>query len=245
MVDTDSTTNIELKKTLTKTKKTAPSITKDGIINVADAVNVISSNIHDEPFALKSTSFQTENNDKGHEKNQSKIASLSQQDLIRQAFATVSEKDIQDEFDKEKDEMRQRDDHTKKVKLESTKVSGWGSWTGEGVLPQRPPKKLPKHLEAPEKKIPKRQREDDGKKNVIINAKRIKKVAKFQIENIPYPYTSREQYERAIAGAMGSEWNVSGAVKNMTRPEVLTRAGKMIRPISKKAKMKRAPLVKF
>ena len=48
-----------------------------------------------------------------------------------------------------------------------------------------------------------------------------------------------------MAGAMGKEWNVTGAVKNMTRPEVLTRAGKMIRPISKKAKVKRAPLAKF
>ena len=80
---------------------------------------------------------------------------------------------------------------------------------------------------------------------MIINAKRTKKTAKFQIENIPHPYSSREQYERAIAGAMGSEWNVSGATKNMTRPEILTRAGKIIRPISKKAKVKRAPLVKF
>lgn len=62
---------------------------------------------------------------------------------------------------------------------------------------------------------------------------------------MPYPFTSREQYERAINGAVGPEWNISTAVKNFTRPDVVTRAGKMIRPISKKAKMKRAPLVKF
>ena len=76
---------------------------------------------------------------------------------------------------------------------------------------------------------------------MIINAKRIKKTAKFQLENIPYPYKSREQYERAMAGAIGKEWNVTSAVKNMTRAAVVTRAGKMIKPMSKSAKMKRAP----
>ncbi len=140
--------------------------------------------------------------------------------------------------------MRTRDDYSKKEK-ESKFVSGWGSWTGEGAPLPKPPKKLPKRLEAPQKKIAKRQRQDDGKKNVIINAKRIKKTAKFQLENIPHPYTSREQYERAMTGAIGKEWNVSSAVKNMTRADVLTRAGKMIKPVSKTAKAKRNPAKLF
>jgi U3 small nucleolar RNA-associated protein 14 len=101
--------------------------------------------------------------------------------------------------------------------------------------------KLPKKLAAPEKKIKRRKRQDNGNKNVIINAKRVKKTAKFQLENIPHPFSSREQYERAMGGAIGKEWNVTSSVKNMTRAEVITRAGKMIKPISKKGKMKRAP----
>ncbi len=140
--------------------------------------------------------------------------------------------------------MREREDPTKKKKEDNKCVSGWGSWAGEGAPPPRP-RKLPKHLKAPEKKIEKRRRKDDGKKNVIISAKRVKKSAKFQMENVPYPYSSREQYDRAMAGSIGAEWNVSGAVKSFTRADVVTRAGKMIRPISKKAKMKRAPLAKF
>ena len=136
--------------------------------------------------------------------------------------------------------MRTRDDHSKKLN-ESTFVSGWGAWAGDGAPAPKPPKKLPKRLAPPEKKIKRRKRKDDGKKNVIINAKRIKKTAKFQLQNIPHPFTSREQYERAMTGAVGKEWNVTGAVKNLTRAEVLTRAGKMIKPINKKAKMKRAP----
>lgn len=93
----------------------------------------------------------------------------------------------------------------------------------------------------PEKKVDRRKRKDDKKKRVIINEKRVKRTAQFQLTEIPYPFTSREQYERAMAGSIGQEWNVSGAVKDMTRPEILTRAGKIIQPIAKKAKVKRAP----
>ena len=138
--------------------------------------------------------------------------------------------------------MRTRDDHSKKGN-DNKIVSGWGSWAGEGAPIQKPPKKLSKKMAPPQKKVKARKRQDDGKKNVIINAKRIKKTAKFQLENIPYPFSSREQYERAMAGAIGKEWHVSSAVKNMTRAEVLTRAGKMIKPLNKKSKSKtkRAP----
>ncbi len=225
-----------------KKQKSGPSVSKRGIVNVADAVNIISGNVNDngtDEDVEKTTSVEK---DSGKIDANVKIASLSQEELVRKAFATPSEKDIEEEFNKEKEQMKNRDDHSKKAE-ESKFVSGWGSWAGEGVPVARPPKKkLPKRLAPPEKKkIERRKRKDDGKKNVIINAKRIKKTAKFQLENIPYPFTSREQYEKAMGGAIGKEWNVTTAVKNMTRSEVITKAGKIIKPISKKAKMKRAP----
>jgi len=222
-----------------KRKKSLPSVSKQGVINVADVTDVLSGGVEKEEQENSDSATDTKKDDKVQSKQ--KIASLSQDELVRQAFATVSDKDIEDEFESEKEAMRGRDDHSKKKKEDDKKLSGWGSWAGEGAPAPRPPKKLPKRLQAPEKKAPKRRRKDDGKKNVIINAKRMKKTAKFQIENIPHPYSSRVQYERAMAGGMGSEWNVSGATKNMTRPEILTRAGKIIRPISKKSKVKRAP----
>jgi U3 small nucleolar RNA-associated protein 14 len=137
--------------------------------------------------------------------------------------------------------MRKRDDHSKKGKKKGKEkaLSGWGSWAGDGAPSTRSRKN--KSTIAPKKVVKKRQRLDDGKKNVIINAKRVKKTAQFQLERIPHPYKSREQYERAMSGAVGTEWNVTGSVKDLTRQDVITRAGKMIRPISKKAKVKRAP----
>merc|ERR1712176_259483 len=97
-------------------------------------------------------------------------------------------------------------------------------------------------LQAPKrKKDDKRRRSDDYKPDVIINQKRLKKTANsFMLADVPHPYASRAEYENAMLGGVGKEWNVSGSFKNMTRPEILTRSGKIIKPISKRAKQPRA-----
>ena len=98
--------------------------------------------------------------------------------------------------------MKERDDPTRQKKEEKT-VSGWGSWAGAGAPPPRKPRKLPKHLSAPMKKNEKpAKRKDDGMSTVIINEKRLKKIAQFQMAEIPYPYRSRQEYEKAIAGKL-------------------------------------------
>lgn len=136
--------------------------------------------------------------------------------------------------------MKERDDPTRK-KEEEKVVSGWGSWAGAGAPPPRKPRKLPAKLAAPKSKQQQQatKRKDDGMSTVIINEKRLKKTAKFQLSEIPYPYRSREEYERAIAGSIGQEWNTSQGAKEMSRPAVLVRAGKIIQPIAKVAKGKK------
>ena len=141
--------------------------------------------------------------------------------------------------------MKERDDPTRKKK-EAATVTGWGSWAGAGAPPpMKKKRKLPLKLQAPvskkANKTPKRK--DDGMGTVIINEKRLKKTAKFQLSEIPYPYRSRAEYERAIAGNIGQEWNTMLGAKEMSRPAVLVRAGKIIQPIGKKSKnkQKRAP----
>jgi U3 small nucleolar RNA-associated protein 14 len=140
-------------------------------------------------------------------------------------------------------EEAQTKKNSKKNK-EPTTCSGWGSWTGKGAdAPPPPNKRLPKRLQAPVKKpkieAPKKER----KPNVIINDLPIKKHAELQVKNVPYPYRSRAEYEAAMAGAIGKEWNVSQTVKDMTRPEVQFTKGRIIRPLSKgaKSKQQRAP----
>jgi U3 small nucleolar RNA-associated protein 14 len=172
-----------------------------------------------------------------------KISMLTQEELVRRAFAAPSEKEVQEEFQKEKDAMAAEDDPTRKVAKDkaSLDVAGWGSWAGAGAPPPRR-QKLPKKLQAPTQKDPKRKRKDDRKPDVILNQKRMKKTANtFMLEDVPHPYSSRAEYEQAMLGGVGREWNVTSAYKNMTRPEILTRSGKIIQPISKKVKVSRGP----
>ena len=177
------------------------------------------------------------------------IADLSQAELVRRAFATPANLYAEEEFQKEKERMRERDDPTRQKKEETTVVSGWGSWAGAGAPPPRKQQRMlsPK-LSAPLSKkaalaAQQPKRKDDGISTVIINEKRLKKTAKFQLAEIPYPYRSREEYERAISGNIGQEWNTIHGMKEMSRPAILVRAGKIIQPLSTKAKKKvaRAP----
>ena len=175
-----------------------------------------------------------------------RVAEQSQEELVKQAFSAPVDLEAEEEFEKEKARMKERDDPTRKQK-EDTFVSGWGSWAGAGAPPpNKKPRKLPPKLQPPARKpqgAPKRK--DDGKKYVIINEKRLKKTAKFQLSEIPYPYRSRAEYERAISGNIGQEWNTINGTKEMTRPAVLVRAGKIIQPITKKSKQQRRGPAKF
>ena len=55
--------------------------------------------------------------------------------------------------------------------------------------------------------------------------------AKLKVSEVPYPFTSIEQYERSLAVPAGKEWNAISAARGFARPEILTRAGQVIAPI--------------
>lgn len=221
---------------------------RKGVIDVAGATDILDSNKDDGKAAMVQGGKREDalsEKDKNHEK---KITLLTQEELVRRAFVGQNESQIEEEFKKEKDALVGENDPTRKVEKEknaSDEVVGWGSWTGQGSLPPKP-RKLPKKLQAPKKKKDeKRKRLDDYKPDVIINRKRLKKTANnFMLADVPHPYASRAEYEHAMLGGVGREWNVSSSFESMTRPEILTRSGKIIQPISKKAKQPR-PAAKF
>jgi U3 small nucleolar RNA-associated protein 14 len=74
-------------------------------------------------------------------------------------------------------------------------------------------------------------REDDELEHVIINEKAKEKNSKYAIEGVPFPYTSREEYERAMKQPLGREWNSQNSYNTLTQPEVKTRLGTIIDPI--------------
>lgn len=173
------------------------------------------------------------------------ITMLSQEQLVRKAFSTISEQEAEKEFAKEKATIEEQEDPIRKVKRgpDMDSASGWGSWTGAGALAPKQRKSPPSIKQVSSK----RKREDESKPRVIISETRPKKLTeKFVLTHIPYPYSSREEYERSIAGGIGREWNVSRSFKDMIRPSIITRNGKIIQPISNRCKHKsKRPPAKF
>eukprot|EP00934_Nitzschia_sp_Nitz4_P008006 Nitzschia sp. Nitz4//scaffold150_size53981//44635//47148//NITZ4_006686-RA/size53981-processed-gene-0.37-mRNA-1//-1//CDS//3329537098//7996//frame0 len=216
---------------------------KKGLVDVSEAAAMLDA---DNPKSESSATTEQVSNPSKQDASASdkKLSSMTQEELVRRAFASASDKEIEEEFAREKEELAAENDPTRKVQDEKNtkEVAGWGSWTGSGAPPP-PPRRRPKGKVPMKKDDPNaRKRKDDGKPHVIINQKRLKKTANtYMLGDVPHPFSSRAEYEASMMGGMGKEWNVTGSFKNMTRPEILTRSGKIIQPISKKAKVARAP----
>ncbi len=82
----------------------------------------------------------------------------------------------------------------------------------------------------------KEKRKDASLPTVLINGKRQKRSAMLRVAQVPYPFTSREQYERSMRWPIGPEWNTCQSVRALTKKSELTRGGAIIAPISTKAK---------
>jgi len=80
-----------------KNKKKKQAVSRQGIVNVADAVNIISGEELSDDIEKR-----LEGKSDTEPALDSKIASLNQEELVKKAFATPSEKDIEEEFEKEK-----------------------------------------------------------------------------------------------------------------------------------------------
>lgn len=152
---------------------------------------------------------------------------MQQRQLVSEAFEGD---DVLADFAAEK----QAEIDAEKPKEIDTYLPGWGSWSGKGVKTSK------KKAEERKNKFTKTiagldpsKRKDFGMSNVIINQKRDKKADKFKSDDVPFPYTSRAQYEMAMRNPLGPEWNTRTQHQRMTLPKVLTKPGKAIKPIEK------------
>ena len=67
---------------------------------------------------------------------------------------------------------------------------------------------------------------------MIISEKRNKKAATFTTAGVPYPFTSREQFERSLRAPLGREWNTTASHKALTAPGVVVAKGVAIGAIA-------------
>ena len=152
----------------------------------------------------------------------SKGRALQQKDLIAEAFAGD---DVAADFAEEKRAIMEAE---APKEIDDT-LPGWGSWGGKGVKAgkQRKVTRTTPGLEASKRK-------DANMSNVIINQRRDKKADKYRPTDLPFPYTNAAQYEMVMKTPMGPEWNTRIQHQKMTLPKVVTKPGKVIKPIERR-----------
>ena len=147
------------------------------------------------------------------------LTKMSQQDLLHMAF---------DDKDQEDFAQQRSEELAPERPPAQPDLVGWGSWAGEGAPAPRPKKK---RKEAPVVVAPPTGAAANPR--VILNPKRAKKAGLLKVAQVPYPFTSRSEYERYMARPVGGDWNAAPAVKKLTRPAVSVRAGAAVEPIRK------------
>lgn len=190
--------------------------------------------VSDDSKKTKKSKKTKGNNGQQQQPEASTDGKLSQEELVRRAFAFADEDE--DEITREKELIADQDTQVKKgaeiAKLVG--MTGWGSWAGEGVktsFRQKQREEQAKKLAIATKKQVLASRKDSKMDKVLINEKKDKRAAKFTVQDVPYPFTSREEYEMAMRNPLGSDWNTPSATNTLTAPKVITRAGKSINPL--------------
>ncbi|CEP03726.1 hypothetical protein PBRA_003333 [Plasmodiophora brassicae] len=159
-------------------------------------------------------------------------ASAERRELVRRAFPTAGDEGR--EFAAEKAAVAESELPDLEQEHPAT-MPGWGSWAGDGVTASRASRKraAKRAHELQRKKQTLLDRRRDGSmSHVIINEKVDRKSAKYKVGSVPFPFTSREQYERSLQVPIGREWNSAGGHADLIAPAVTCRVGAVIAPIT-------------
>ena len=70
-------------------------------------------------------------------------------------------------------------------------------------------------------------------KGVVLNVEeRDKKFAqKYWVKDLPHPYKNVKQFEALMHVPLGKDWNTIQSHKRLIQPDVLTKAGSIIKPL--------------
>ncbi|KAJ3861098.1 Utp14-domain-containing protein [Lentinula novae-zelandiae] len=147
---------------------------------------------------------------------------FEQRELVARAFAG-------DNVVKEFEEAKRREIAMDAPTEVDTTLPGWGSWGGNGVRKGAPKPHLIKKIAG----IDPKSRADYNKAHVIISEKRDKKASKYLVPDLPYPYTSKAQFDRRMQQPLGPEWNTRVGFQRGTLPKVVKKMGTVIDPLDK------------
>nr|XP_006814008.1 PREDICTED: U3 small nucleolar RNA-associated protein 14 homolog B-like [Saccoglossus kowalevskii] len=71
---------------------------------------------------------------------------------------------------------------------------------------------------------------DWGGSGIVPNKRKKKKSA--AVNQLPFPFTNAQQFERSIRQPVGQTWNPESTFKKLTKPKVSTKMGSIIAPIT-------------
>ena len=132
-----------------------------------------------------------------------------QKEILRMAFAD----------DDVLNEINEIDEEQRKLKEEqSTRMAGWGSWTGEGIEEK-------KRFETKPKK--------QQRKKVVFNKTYDKKFTKYTLAQVPAGFENEKEYRKALEQPLGKEWASLLTHEKLNQPEIIIKRGKNIEPLEK------------
>lgn len=161
-----------------------------------------------------------------------KIDEFDEEDEEQRKFYVTNEEMEREEFEKQKMNLIEEQMETDiNIEDKDKPKDGWGSWAGEGITKSRA--EISREKTRRERKIKeiKDKRRDNKKPNAIINESRDKKFTKYMISELPHPYKSAGQFEQLMNIPIGKEWNTLASYKRLIQPEILLKAGKIIKPL--------------
>ncbi|KAG7550009.1 hypothetical protein ISN45_Aa06g008420 [Arabidopsis thaliana x Arabidopsis arenosa] len=149
-----------------------------------------------------------------------------QEELVSRAFAGD---DVVGEFDKDKQEVLNQEVPEPEKPVQ---VPGWGHWTNTQNKRDLPSRMVREHEDAKKtREQALKKRKDASLRHVILSEKVDKKAEKLHTTSLPYPYTSKEVFEHSMRMPIGPEFNPTTIVGDLNRPEVVKKAGMIIKPV--------------
>ncbi|KAJ4984171.1 hypothetical protein SVAN01_10342 [Stagonosporopsis vannaccii] len=111
-------------------------------------------------------------------------------------------------------------------------LPGWGSWAGDGMSKAEKRRNRGWKTTTAVAGIDAHKRKDRALDRVIINEKTVKPNKKYMAAALPFPFESKEQYERSLRQPKGREWSTKKTHQDATLPRVLVKGG-VIAPMRK------------
>lgn len=70
-------------------------------------------------------------------------------------------------------------------------------------------------------------------------------VQKYMVKELPAQYQSTKQFETLMSLPVGKEWNTGDSYRRLIQPDLLTKAGSIIKPLKFKQDLKASTIEKL